>query len=246
MEKISAFFVDGYAWVCGQWAAWYAELSALWVALILLGLLLLVLLLLILLIARAGKLRKARASIAQLKGQIIAAERDAKTFVDQQLREQQLRQNELYEQISRREQLTLDGIAQKERALADKTDELLQLRQFHEEFKTVQDARAAANAIVAEAKSYADDIKLRANADYMEIVNLAQSESTAVRDMAQRMLVRAGQLLSNSLDRSKQILDDAHRDLWAPGEYLPRTMERAIGELAQVEVPADPDTEEQA
>ena len=228
MERFMTAGKQFFSWICGIVDVWFGALNTRNTAIVVLCLLLISLVLLIMLIVRHRKYRDALAQINAQKGDIVAAKRNAQAMINEGLAEQQARERDMVEQIRQREQQSAQMIADKEAAFAQKNDELLLLRQFHQHYKSVDDAHEAGKVILYDAHNYADEIKLRADSEYMKTIAHAQEEAGAIRDMAQSMMERSSQMLKKALERSHEIIDDAKREA-----ILPPSIQEAPAKMLQ-------------
>ncbi len=231
LNSVSAFF----AGVSDSFVQWLSNLSPQYVGLILLALLLVILVLVILLALRGRKYNEAMDLIDQQVDAIIAAKRDAQAMIDQKSREQQDREQQMMEQLNQREQTSNASIADKERAFTEKHDELLRLRLFHEQYKGIDDAKVEIKRLLGEAHDYVDELKSRADREYTEIIGHAQDEAASIRDMSQGMMKRSHELLKKTLDRSRELIDDAKREAGLPIAQIPEGVRQALRELTEMD-----------
>ncbi len=212
-----------------------AGLSAQHVGLILLALLIVIVVLIILLAVRGRKYNQAMELIDQQVDTIVSAKRDAQAMIDRKIQEQKARESQMLDQIDQREQQSMAAIADKERAFAEKHEELQGLRRFKEKYQGVDDAKLEIKRLLGEAHDYIDELKARTDREYTEIIGHAQEEAAAIREMSQGMMARSHAMLKKTLDRSREIMEDAKREAGLPIAKVPDSVQNALRELGEID-----------
>lgn len=119
----------------------------------------------------------------------------------------------------------------KENILEGKSADYEQLKAFYENYKGIPEAHAEAKKLIAEAQDYVQDVKGRAEREYTEIVMHAQSESNAIREMAEGILKRSHETLRNALDRADKLIVEAGNRK-SEDAQVPESVQKMLDELA--------------